>query len=41
MNRPAGTEKLRSWKATNDTTYPFGAWHGLVVENPPLNDVGE
>jgi hypothetical protein len=24
MNRPAGTEKPRSWKATNDTTYPLG-----------------
>jgi hypothetical protein len=24
MNRPAGMEKLRSWKATNDTTYPLG-----------------
>jgi hypothetical protein len=24
MNRPAGTEKLHSWKATNDTTNPLG-----------------
>jgi hypothetical protein len=24
MNRPAETEKPRSWKATNDTTYPLG-----------------
>jgi hypothetical protein len=24
MKRPAGTEKPRSWKATNDTTYPMG-----------------
>jgi hypothetical protein len=24
MNRLAGTEKSRSWKATNDTTYPLG-----------------
>jgi hypothetical protein len=23
-NRPAGTEKPRSWKATNETTYPAG-----------------
>jgi hypothetical protein len=24
MNRPAGTEKPRSWKATNEITYPVG-----------------
>jgi hypothetical protein len=24
MNRPAGMEKPRSWKATNDTMYPLG-----------------
>jgi hypothetical protein len=41
MNRPAGTEKPRSWKATNDTTYPLGAWHGLVARNPPLDGIGE
>jgi hypothetical protein len=28
MNRPAGTEKPRSWKATNHTMYPLGG-HGL------------
>jgi hypothetical protein len=41
MNRPTGTEKPRSWKATSDTTYPLGAWHGLVAGNPPLDGVGE
>jgi hypothetical protein len=41
MNRLAGTEKPRLRKATNDTTYPLGAWHGLVIGNPPLNSVGE
>jgi hypothetical protein len=41
MNRLAGTEKTRLWKATNDTTYPLGAWHGLVTGNPPLDGVGE
>jgi hypothetical protein len=41
MNQAAGTVKLRSWKATNDTTYPLGAWHGLVAGNPPLDSVGE
>jgi hypothetical protein len=39
MNRPAGTEKPRSWK--NNTTYPLGAQHGLVVGNPPLDNIGE
>jgi hypothetical protein len=24
MNRPVGTEKPRSWMATNETTYPLG-----------------
>jgi hypothetical protein len=24
MNRPMGMEKPRSWKTTNDTTYPLG-----------------
>jgi hypothetical protein len=24
MNRPTGTEKPRSWKATNETTYLLG-----------------
>jgi hypothetical protein len=24
INQPAGTEKSRSWKATNDITYPEG-----------------
>jgi hypothetical protein len=42
MNRSEGTEKPRSWKATNDTTYPPGrAWHGFVDRNDPLNDLGE
>jgi hypothetical protein len=41
MNRSAGMEKPRSWKATNDTTYPLGARHGLVAGNPPLNGGGE
>jgi hypothetical protein len=41
MNRPAGTEKPHSWKATNDTTYPLGPRHRLVAGNPPLDDVGE
>jgi hypothetical protein len=41
MNRPAGTEKPRSWKATNDTTYPLGARHGLIAENPPLDGDSE
>jgi hypothetical protein len=27
MNRPVGTEKPRSWKVTNETTYPLGG-HG-------------
>jgi hypothetical protein len=40
MNRPAGTEKPRSWKATSDTTYHLGG-HRLVAGNPPLNDSGE
>jgi hypothetical protein len=30
-------EKPRSWKATNDTTNPLGARHGLVAGNPPLH----
>jgi hypothetical protein len=41
MNRLAGTEKPRSWKATNDTTNPLGARHGFVTGNPPLHDSGE
>jgi hypothetical protein len=41
MNRPMGTEKPRLWKTTNNTTYPLGAWHGLVDGDDPLNDVGE
>jgi hypothetical protein len=42
MNRSAGTEKPRSWKATNDTTNPFGgARHGLIAGNPPLHGGGE
>jgi hypothetical protein len=41
MNQPAGTEKSRSWKATNDTTYPLGARHGLVTGDPPLDGGGE
>jgi hypothetical protein len=41
MNRSAGTEKPRSWKVTNDTTYPLGARHGLVAGNSPLDGVGE
>jgi hypothetical protein len=41
MNRPAETEKLRSWKATNDTTYPLGVRHGLVAGNPALDGGGE
>jgi hypothetical protein len=31
MNRPAETEKPRSWKATNDTTYPLG---GRGMDSP-------
>jgi hypothetical protein len=34
MNRPAGTEKPRSWKAMNDTTNPLGARHGLTARAP-------
>jgi hypothetical protein len=41
MNCPAGTEKPRSWKATNDTTNTLGARHGLVAENLPLDGSGE
>jgi hypothetical protein len=37
MNRPAGTEKPRSWKFTN----PLGARHGLITGNPPLHNGGE
>jgi hypothetical protein len=33
---PAGTEKPRSWKATNNTTYPLGVRHGLVAGDSPL-----
>jgi hypothetical protein len=36
MNRPVGTEKLRSWNVTNDTTNPLGAQHGLIVGDLPL-----
>jgi hypothetical protein len=41
MNRPAGTEKLRSWKTTNDTTNPLGARHGLIAGDLPLDGGGE
>jgi hypothetical protein len=41
MNRLAGTEKPRSWKATNGTTNPLGAQHELVAGDLPLNDSGE
>jgi hypothetical protein len=41
MNRPAGTEKPRSWKATNETTNPLGARHGLVTGDLPLHGGGE
>jgi hypothetical protein len=36
-----GTEKPRSWKATNDTTNPLGAQHGFVSRNTPLHGGGE
>jgi hypothetical protein len=40
MNRPAGTEKPRSWKATNDTTYHLvGA--AQTCRREPSNDGGE
>jgi hypothetical protein len=41
MNRPVGTRKPRSWKATNDTTNPLGARHGLVAGELPLNGGSE
>jgi hypothetical protein len=41
MNRPAGTEKPRSWKATNDTTNPLGVRHRFVAGNPSLHGAGE
>jgi hypothetical protein len=42
MNHPAGTEKPRSWKATNDTTNSFGgARHGLIAGHPPLHGGGK
>jgi hypothetical protein len=41
MNRPAGTEKPRSWKATNDTTNPLGERHGLITGDLPLDGSGE
>jgi hypothetical protein len=41
MNRPAGTEKPRSWKATNDTTNRLGARHKLIAGNLPLDGGGE
>jgi hypothetical protein len=41
MNRPAGTKKPHSWKATNETTNPLGARHGLVTGNLPLHGGGE
>jgi hypothetical protein len=41
MNRPVGTEKPRSWKATNDTTNPLGVRHGLVAGDLPLDGGGE
>jgi hypothetical protein len=41
MNRPAGMEKPRSWKATNDTTYPLRARHELIAGGPPLDDDSE
>jgi hypothetical protein len=40
MNRLAGMEKPRSWKATNDTTNPLGG-HGLVAGDLPLDGGGE
>jgi hypothetical protein len=41
MNRPAGTEKPRLWKATNETTNPLGARHRLVAGDLPLHGGGE
>jgi hypothetical protein len=41
MNRPSGTEKPHSSKATNETTNPLGARHGLVTGNFPLHGGGE
>jgi hypothetical protein len=41
MNRPVGMEKPRSWKATNETTNPLGARHGLVAGDLPLHGGGE
>jgi hypothetical protein len=41
MNRPTGTEKPRSWKATSDTTNPLGARHGLVARYLPLDGDSE
>jgi hypothetical protein len=41
MNRLAGTEKPRSWKATDDTTNPLGVRHGLVAGDLPLDGGGE
>jgi hypothetical protein len=34
-------KKSRSCKATNDTTNPLGARHGLVARNLPLDGGGE
>jgi hypothetical protein len=41
MNRLAGTEKPRSWKATNETTNPLGVRHRLVTEHLQLHGGGE
>jgi hypothetical protein len=41
MNRPAGMEKPRSWKVTNDTTYPLGVQHRLVAGDLPLDGGSE
>jgi hypothetical protein len=41
MNRPARAEKPRSWKATNDTTNPLGARHGLITRDLPLDGGSE
>jgi hypothetical protein len=36
-DQPAGTEKPRSWKAMNDTTYPLG---GCGTDSPAGKDAG-
>jgi hypothetical protein len=41
MNRPTRTKKPRSWKATNETTYPLGGRrHGLIPGHLPLHGDG-